>query len=594
MKLRNVSPDFPVWFLTGALAAGCVGQVQSGAPKDPLPSPGGGSGVPSVGSGGGTGSAGGISTGTGTGNASGTGGGNGAGTGGTGMVVGPMGPRDPGRVTMRQLNRAEYNNTVRDLLLTTQQPGLTFLNDAPAFGFDNNADHLSVSPVLAGLYQKAAESLAAEAIVAPARSRIITCDLAAAGDTCQRTIITNFGAKAYRRPLTAAEISSYLALMAKARTAGATPDEAVRTAIEAFLMSPSFLHRVEFDPDPTSVVPHQVAPYEMASRLSYLAYRSMPDQMLFDAAAAGKLTAPADIQAQLTRLLADQKGIAFSQDFSAQWLGVVPLDTVQFDLKLFPKFTTPLAVSMKTEIASFFDAFLKENLPVTQLLTAKFSYLDSALAAHYGLPAVPAGAARRVDLTTPQRGGLLTMAGTLAVTSYMTRTSLAKRGAYVAGQFLCAEPPPPPNDVPPFPDNGMVMGTQRQILEMHRTNPSCAACHIVMDNIGIALENYDAVGAWRTNDTNGGLIDANGELNGVKFNGGQQMAAVIAADPRFTPCLAEKMLTYALGREVTHVGADAPYVKEIAADTPAGQPGLREIVNRVVASETFNMRHGEP
>ncbi|MES1164285.1 MAG: DUF1588 domain-containing protein, partial [Verrucomicrobiota bacterium] len=274
-------------------------------------------------------------------------------------------------------------------------------------------------------------------------------------------------------------------------------------------------------------------------------------------------------------------------------LGVVPLNSVQFDTKVFPKFTSPLVVSMKTEITSFFDAFLKENLPATQLLTAKFSFLDSALASHYGLPAVAAGPAKRVDLTSPQRGGLLTMAGTLAVTSYMTRTSLVKRGAWVEGQLLCSEPPPPPTDIPPFPE-AMVMGTQRQILEMHRVNPSCGVCHEVMDNIGIALENYDAIGAWRATDVSGAVIDAKGELDKKPFNGGQELAAVIAADPRFTPCLAEKMLSYALGREATHLGPDKPYIQEIAAGTSSGAPGIRDILNRVVASETFNMRHGEP
>jgi hypothetical protein len=469
------------------------------------------------------------------------------------------------------------------------------LNDAPAFAFDNNADQLDISPVLAGMYEQAAEALAAEAITAPFKAKLLTCDLAAAGDACKTTFVTAFGAKAYRRPLAAAEVTNYVALMNAAKTAGATADEMMRTAIEAFLQSSNFLFRVEIDPDPTSTVAHPVAPYEMASRLSYLVYRSMPDQALFDAAAGGTLSAPADVQAQLTRMLADPKGSTFAQDFSAQWLGVRSLESIQFDPTVFPKFTSALAASMKLEITSFFDDFVKENLPADQLLTAKFSYIDNNLATQYGLPAVGSTTVKKTTLTSPQRGGLLTMAGTLSATSYMTRTSLVKRGAWVESQLLCTDPPPPPNNVPPFP-TGMVMGTQRQILEMHRTNPSCSVCHVIMDNIGIALENYDGTGAWRTADANGAVIDANGTLTNTAgtftFNGGQELAGVVAKDPRFVPCVSKKMLGYALGR--TLAATDDPYVSDIAAPTSSGQPGVRDILTRVVASDTFNMRHGEP
>jgi hypothetical protein len=491
---------------------------------------------------------------------------------------------------MRQLNSREYDNTVRDLLGTTQQPGLTFLNDEPAFAFDNDADQQLVSPVQAGLYQQAAESLAAEAITGANRSKLITCDLTAAGDTCQRTIITTFGTKAYRRPLTAAEVASYLALMTTARAAGATADVAVRTALEAFLQSPNFLFRPETEPDPTSLAPHPVGPYEMASRLSYLLYRSMPDQGLFDAAAAGKLAAPADVLAQATRMLADSKS-TFAEDFSTQWIGARSLESIQFDTSVFPKFTPALAASMKSELIGFFDAFVKENLPVSQLLTADFSYIDSNLATLYGLAAMGPGAVKKTTLNSPQRGGLFTMAGPLAVTSYMTRTSLVKRGAWIMSQFLCQDPPPPPNNVPPLPTD-TVMGTQRQILEMHRASPSCSVCHVIMDNLGLALENYDGIGAWRTTDTNGAPIDANGMLGTTTFNGGKELSAVIAADPRFAPCVAKKMLGYALGR--IPMASDEPYVGDLAAGTSSGPPGVRDILTRLVASDPFNTTHGSP
>jgi hypothetical protein len=374
---------------------------------------------------------------------------------------------------------------------------------------------------------------------------------------------------------------------------GATADESVRTVLEAFLTSPHFLFRVEIDPDPTSLVAHPVGPYEMASRLSYLLYRSMPDKPLFDAASMGKLTALPDIQDQLTRMLADPKGSAFTKEFSTQWLGARSLEAAQFDKTVFPIFTPALAASMKQEMMTFFDAFVRENLPVTQLLTANFSYIDDNLANLYGVPAVGAtGSMKKTSFTTPQRGGgLLTMAGPLAVTSHPTRTSLVKRGAWVLGQLLCSEPPPPPPDVPPFPE-GTLMGTQRQILEMHRKNPSCAVCHVIMDNLGGALENYDALGAWRTMD-GGELIDAKGMLpnGGATFTGGREMGAAVSADPRFSACVSEKMLTYALGR--TLMGGDQGYIADISAKTQGAAPGVREILNRVVASDAFTMRHGE-
>jgi Protein of unknown function (DUF1592)/Protein of unknown function (DUF1588)/Protein of unknown function (DUF1595)/Protein of unknown function (DUF1587)/Protein of unknown function (DUF1585) len=510
--------------------------------------------------------------------------------GGTG-VGGADGPRDSGRVTIRKLNRSEYDNTVHDLLGTKLNPGLSFMNDAPEVGFDNNASLLSISPALAGLYQTAAETLAAEAIAPERRASLGGCDFAA-GESCLRTIITTFGAKAYRRPVTEEDVANYLALAAQATSAGATAEETVRTVLEAMLLSPHFLYRVELDADPTSLQAHPVGPYEMASRLSYLVYRSMPDQALFDAATAQKLSATPDIQAQLTRMLATEKGEMFARDFSSQWLGIRTLEQSQFDEKLYPSFTPALAASMKLELTSFFADFVRDNRPAQQLLVADFSYLDSNLSTLYQLPPVSGSGLQRTTIASPVRGGLLLMAGTLAVTSYSTRTSLVKRGNWILGQMLCDEPPPPPPNIPQLPE-GMLQGTQREILAQHRTDPSCSACHEVMDNIGLALENYDAVGAFRTTDRGGATIDATGVLpnGGPTFVGGRELSNVIAADPRFGKCLAEKMLGYALGRTISTT--DEPYIGEIAAPVADGLPGVRDVLARVVASDPFTLRHGE-
>jgi hypothetical protein len=569
---RNGACKGWVWFL---ILAGCTGQIgdRSGAGLDR------GSGGPSTG---------GWST-TGMGSA----------TGATGGTV-PPGARDPGRVTIRRLNRTEYDNTVHDLLGTTQTPGMTtFPDDAPAIGFDNIGDLQTLSPVQFALYQQAAEALAAEAMTAGSseRAKLVTCDLAS-GTTCREALITNFGQRAFRRPLSTTEVSAYAALMATAAKAGATADEQFRTVIEAMLVSPHFLYRPEFDPDPASRTPHLLGPYETASRLSYMVYRSMPDQRLFDAVASGALSRPSDVQAELQRMLADAKG-AFADTFASQWLGSSVVVTETFDPKLFPKFNPALANSMSLEVTSFLNEFVQKNNAVQELLTAKFSYIDDNLAALYGIPAVSGGGLVRTTLGTTQRGGILTMGGILAVTSHPTRTSVVRRGAWVLGQLLCSAPPAPPPNVPPFPEGPMTGTTQKQILAQHRANPACAVCHDSMDNIGVAMENYDATGAYRTVD-NGVPIDAAGMFSGpiaappgvlaAKFTGAQELAGAVAVDPRFAPCVAENVLVYSLGRAL--LATDRPYLADIS-QAARGALGFRDVLMNVVASDTFRMRRGD-
>jgi hypothetical protein len=524
------------------------------------------------------------------------------GTGGTGVVV--TAARDPGRVTIRRLNRAEYDNTVHDLLGTAQTPGATtFPNDAPQLGFDNNGDLQTLDPEQLTLYQQAAESLAAEAMTVGSaeRGQLVTCDLTT-GTVCAQTLITNFGSRAFRRPLTTTEVSTYVALMATAATAGATSDEQFRTVLEAILVSPNFLFQPEIDQNPTSLTPHLLSPYETASRLSYMVYRSMPDQALLTAAANGSLATVANVQTQLQRMLVDPKGL-FSQTFTNQWLGLSAVTTQSFDPTLFPLFNASLASSMGLEVSDFFGYFLAQNLPIPQMLTANFSFIDKNLATFYGIPAPAGTGLTQTTLSTPQRTGLLTMSGVLTVTSYPTRTSVVKRGAWVLSQLLCAPPPPPPANVPPFP-TGTVTGTQKQILAQHRTDPACAACHDSMDNIGLAMENYDAIGDYRTTD-NGLPIDASGAFEGPiaeptlptgatgpTFVGAIQLAAAVAADPRFTPCVAQNALTYSLGRAL--LPTDAPYLTDITTPSSGSSLGVRDVLMNVVASDTFRMRRGDP
>jgi hypothetical protein len=575
-----------VWFLTGILAASCTGQIGKASIAG-----GSAPGATSTGTGTGTTPTGTGSTGAGAGN---------SGAGGAGTVIAAA-PRDPARVTIRRLNRAEYDNTVHDLLGTAQTPGAsTFPNDAPQIGFDNNGDLQTLSPEQFSLYQAAAESLAAEAITVGSseRAQLITCSLTAS--SCAPTLISSFGLRAFRRPLTTAEVNNYVALMASAAQAGATTDEQFRTVLEAMLVSPNFLFRPEFDTEPTSLTPHLLSPYELASRLSYMVYRSMPDQALFTAAAAGSMSQPADVQAQLQRMLVDPKGV-FAQTFANQWLGMGAVTTQTFDATMFPEFNASLASSMGQEVTDFFSHFLQQNLPIPQLLTANFSYLDNNLATFYGVPAPSGSGLTLTTLTTPQRSGLLTMAGVLTVTSYPTRTSVVKRGAWVLGQMLCSAPPAPPANVPPFPTGTVTGTTQKEILAQHRSDPACAACHDSMDNIGLAMENYDAVGAYRTTD-NGVAIDASGMFagpiaepsggTGPTFTGTVQLEGAIAADPRFVPCVAQNALTYSLGRAL--LTTDAPYLADITTAPQTGSLGVRDVLMNVVASDTFRMRRGDP
>jgi hypothetical protein len=404
--------------------------------------------------------------------------------------------------------------------------------------------------------------------------------------------LSRASARAPIRPLSADEVSGHLALAAKARAAGATADEALQTVLEAFLTSPHFLFRVEIDADPIAMVPHEVGPYEMASRLSYLVYRSMPDDALFTAAAEGKLAQPADLQSQVTRMLAQPSGKVFAQDFANQWLGARALETTEFNAELFPKYSAALAASMRAELLSFFEEFVRENRPVKELVTANFTYLDDNLARHYGLPTPGGATLTRQVLNTPQRGGLLTMGVPLAVTSHPNRTSVVKRGHWVMQELLCDEPPPPPPNVDALPDTPAAMGvTQRQLLEAHRAKPECMGCHVVMDNIGFALENYDAIGVYRTSEA-GVAIDARGMMpDGTRFTGARELSAVLAEDPRFAPCVAEHLLAYALGRAIA--ASDAPYVADIVGNA-RNALGVRQVLMNLIASDVFRTRRGEP
>ncbi|HEX8915538.1 MAG TPA: DUF1592 domain-containing protein, partial [Humisphaera sp.] len=576
------------------------------------------------------------------------------------------GPRDPGRVSIHRLNRTEYNNTIRDLLGVDFKPAKDFPADDTGYGFDNIADVLTMSPLLAEKYLAAAEQVMER--VAPSGgpaarpTKLVQNDLKASGaagnapgllvgkgdnsfaydfvadgqydlklnasyqrkvgeenakvevrvdgrpvgtvevawtrdkqavaklrfaakagkrtvslsltnpatadnprrpgqkmarsvsfevvevmgpynaappppspaykkvfiaspgpgvteDVAARTNLQQFLRRAYRRPPMPDEVESLFKLYKATRADGESFEGAVRLCCTAVLASPHFLFRVEVDPtsvvggDPNKPVPYAIGDYELASRLSYFLWSSMPDDELLGAAGTRKLRDPKGLEEQVMRMLADPRASALVENFIGQWLELRNLDDYAPDKQAYPQWDDALKSAMKRETELLFGAIVKEDRSVLELLTADYTYLNERLAKHYGIPNVAGEQFRKVSLAGTKRGGLLTQASILTVTAMPTRTSPVKRGKFILENVLGTPPPPPPPDVAPLKDSAadVSKATLKQRLEAHRADPNCAVCHIRMDAIGFSLENYDAIGAWREKD--GPFpIDASGKL----------------------------------------------------------------------------------
>jgi hypothetical protein len=509
-----------------------------------------------------------------------------------GKVSIPPGPMaDPGHLTAHRLNNSEYNNTVRDLLGTERRPADDFPADDVSYGFDNISAALSISPVQSELYRRAAAELADE-VMSAAPERVLVCQPDPADPIpCVRDIAASFGKRAWRRPLTDSDIAQAVATFQVALDAGGGVEEGVELLVEYFLSSPRFLFRFEIDPDPTSSAARPLDDYQLASRLSYFLWSSMPDDELMSAADAGLLTGGDQLAGQIDRMLADPRAEALADNFAGQWLYLRGLAEHEPDATAFPTFDPDLRAAMIEETRAFFREFLTGDRPVQEMLSADFTFVDPRLAAHYGVTAAGEGS-QRVSLVGTPRRGLLGQAGILTVTSYPNRTSPVKRGKWVLEELLCEPPPPPPPGVEGLEEGGATTGSIREQMEQHRNDPVCASCHQAMDPIGFALEHFDAIGAWR--DVDGEYtIDATGELpDGTTFDGGAELAAVLAADPRFTRCLSEKMLIYALGRGLEPF--DDPAVDGIHQQLLARGSRLRDLVALVAQSDPFLYRRGQP
>jgi hypothetical protein len=626
----------------------------------------------------------------------------------------------PGRVTVRRLNREEYNNTVRDLLHVSVRPADNFPSDDIGFGFDTIGDVLTLPPVLLERYIDAADTVARAAIastdidVAPADSlpggvlatngdldREFTVDsegdyairvsvwgdqagpepplmtiavdgsqqrklqvpnersspeeheirirLPAGNHTVRITFHNDFydakvkkrkdrnlhiggitivgpigvlptelpeshtrfftrpipidadihdqtdvfiklirplASRAFRRRATENEIEGLSLVFFGARDRGETVERATQMAIAAMLVSPSFLFRTEASPPPGVI--RTLSDFEIASRLSYFLWSSMPDNELFRAAVRGELGSAEQVVAQARRMLGDPKAAALAKNFGGQWLGLRGLDEIDPDPELFPTFDAALREAIRRETELFFEHVVREDQSILEFLDADYTFVNGRLAQHYEIAGITGEAFQKVSLDPRQRGGLLGHASILAVTSNPTRTSPVKRGKWILENLFAAPPPEPPANVPELADgkSDQLTGTLRQRMEQHRADPACATCHKLMDPIGFGLENYDAIGGWRTRDGDA-EVDASGELpDGRDFQGPGELRSLLAQrKDEFRRCFIEKMLTYGLGRGLEYY--DACAVERIAAASAAADDRISVVIAEIVTSPAF-------
>jgi hypothetical protein len=653
-----------------------------------------------------------------------------------------QGPLDPGRVTIRRLNRVEYNNTVRDLLGVDFQPAEDFPSDDVGYGFDNIGDVLSLPPLLMEKYLAAAEKivergLAVEAIPRPpvlarfepklleataegkrvgksARSLnsegelLARCDFPRDGEylfrvraygeqagpdparmalrvegkelqvfevkarakapgtyeakgrveggarrfsvaflndyykpddpdpanrdrnlvvdslsvegplppptqllemrdrlvvhkpekepprECARQVLRELAGRAFRRPASKEELERLLLLVETALHDGETLENALRIGVEAVLVSPHFLFRVEVDRDPAHPeAAHPVSDHELASRLSYFLWSSMPDEELFALAELGALRRDGNLETQVKRMLADPRSKALVENFAGQWLGTRKLRVVTPDPARFPQFDEELRAAMERETELFFQAVLKEDLPIATFIDSDFTFLNERLARHYGIPGVKGEEFRRVKLAPGLRGGVLTQASVLTITSNPTRTSPVKRGKWILEQVLGTPPPAPPPDAGVLSEakEAVLSGSLRERMEQHRSRPDCSPCHSRMDPLGFAFENFDGIGAYRELDGKF-PIDGSGVLPGGRsFKGAAELKAILLEEREaFARALTEKLLTFALGRGLEYY--DQCAVEQVVKAAASKDYRFQSLVVEVVKSVPFTMRRG--
>jgi hypothetical protein len=487
----------------------------------------------------------------------------------------PISDLDVNRVGIHRLNNTEYDNTMRDLLGVASTPAQTFVADEQLFGFDDIADAFGMTDAQYEQYFNSADALVEQVFAdSGLRARIMVCSpVSGSDDACAAKIIGAFGLRAWRRPLQDSEITRLTRVVTDAIAAGEDFTGGIKQVTKTMLSSLQFLYRIEIDPKPSSTDAHPLDPYELASRLSYLGWSTMPDDELLALAKSGELSQNSVLSSQVDRLLADKRSNQFVSSFAGQWLGLRDLASHQVEPTAFPQWSEAMRQAMIDEGFAYFSDFLTGPRSMTEFFTV-------------------------VTNAAEHRQGFLGLPSFLTLSSFSYRTAPTLRGKWVLENLLCEEIPPPPPDVPKLDDAAnaqQTMETQsenvRTRLEAHRTMPACAACHKMLDPIGLGLENFDAIGRYRTTYANGEVIDASGVLpDGSKFTGLAELSAILAKDSRLTECATKKLMTYALSRGV--VDSDAPYLAQITQAWNGG--GLENLLKQIVLSDTFRFRRGDP
>ncbi len=542
---------------------------------------------------------------------------------------------DPGRVTIRRLNRTEYQYAVEDLLGVAYDTRRIFPADDTGYGFDNIGDVLSISPLLMEKYLQAADEVVALALpdntaaetprndpngsprppsaTPPTKGYRMIFDAGPAPESPRerdgyaRKILRNFVSRAFRKPVDDATIDRLLTIVTEvSNEPGKGFQDGIKQAIVACLVSPRFLFRAELQSEPNN--PARFVPldeYSLASRLSFFLWSSVPDDELLSLAC--NTTLRANLGAQVDRMLKDPRSNRLVSNFVGQWLQARDVETVEVvaksilglesDQQAARAFDPRLRADMRRETEMLFDFILRQDRPVEELLSARYTFLNERLARFYGIGGVSGDEFKAVDLAEhPERGGVLTQGTFLMVTSNPTRTSAVKRGLFVLDNLLGSPPPPPPPGVPRLEDAalpGNPNPSQREMMEFHRRQPECRSCHARMDPIGFGLENFNALGQFRTSE-NGKPIEASGKLlTGETFADVAALKAILADQrkPDFYRCLSEKLLTYAIGRGVEI--QDATTIEALTARLENNAGKLRELIHGIVESAPFQKRRSD-
>lgn len=491
----------------------------------------------------------------------------------------------PARVGLQRLTRDEYDRTVRDLFGITSNPAQSFPPDSSTAGFDNNAKSLTISPQLASLLLDAAEVIAAEAMASRA-DEILVC-APATDEACARTTLFALARRVYRRPPTTAELDDLMALVDFARAQGDGFEAGIEVALQGMLMAPQFLYRsVPSDSMDLLAAGERVEldDYALASRLSYFLWGSTPDDTLLQRADEGALHDATALRVELERMLADPKSAALYDGFVQQWLQLGKLGAAAPDPLAFPQFDEALRAQMLEETRLFFDDLRVRDGSVLELVTGTRTFANAELAAIYGVQGVEGTALVPIETDPQQRAGVLTMPAVLTMTAGPLEPNIVKRGVWLAEALLCVTPPPPPAGIPPAPEP-TPGESERERLERHRADPSCASCHDLIDPLGFGFEGYDALGRWRT-EAEGEPIDSVGQLpDGRTFDGMIELSGLLSSGPEFPTCVATKLMTYAIGRTMTP--AEGCVMADLGTTYVSADATLSDLLWAIVTSDAF-------